>query len=316
MPARTSWSNLFPGILALAAIALVAVGVLVFAGVGRVRGEKIRLYVLTDQARGVMRGSDVWLEGQKVGVVRDVTFRAPSADSAGRLVIAFDVRKRDAGQIRQDSRAQVRAGANIIGPVVLYLDAGTPAHRGVGDGDTLRARPQSDMEAASAKLSAAAQNVDPIMANVRGVIGHVKSSDGTVGALLHGGIGTEIARLRGNVSRAMRRSTNGNGHASSGPSAVMVGTRGALARVDSIRALLNSPRSSFGRFRRDSTLTATVAGVRDELAALRARLAGADGSLGRFETDSAITRSVAAAQLEMARLVEDIRKRPLRYVHF
>src|SRR5687768_2235362 len=124
MPQRISWSKLFPGLAALAAVLLIAAGVLRFAGVGRVRGEKIQLYVLADQARGVMQGTEVWLVGQKIGLVDNVTFQPPTTDSTARVVIVVRVRKRDAEQIRRDSDAQVRAGLNFIGPVVVYITAG------------------------------------------------------------------------------------------------------------------------------------------------------------------------------------------------
>ena len=74
MPPRLSWSKLLPGLIALTAVIMVALGVLVFAGVGKLRGETMRLYVLADQARGLMGGSEVWLAGQKIGVVEEIGF--------------------------------------------------------------------------------------------------------------------------------------------------------------------------------------------------------------------------------------------------
>lgn len=319
MPSRLSWSRLLPGLAACAAIVLIAVAVVVFAGVGRVRGEKIRLYILTDQARGIMRGSDVWLAGQKIGSVDAVKFRSPSADTTGRVVIVVDVKASDAEQIRHDSRAQVRAGANIIGPIVVYVEPGTPGSPAARDGDTLRARPQADIEIASAKLTAATEQIGPLVAEARLVMAQARSANGTIGAAREArggsGGGAELTRFRRNISRLFRRAANGNGAESGSPS-VMTLAGGALARVDSIRMLLRSSNGSYGRFRRDSTLRASVADIGNELTALRAQLAAADGTMGRFAVDSAVSLSVAAAQREMTRLLEDIRKRPLRYIHF
>jgi hypothetical protein len=96
----------------------------------------------------------------------------------------------------------------------------------------------------------------------------------------------------------------------------MITAKNALARVDSIRLLLRSNETSLGRFRRDTTLGRTLADVRAEVAQLRARLAENHGSLGRFAADSAIQRALADAQSELTLLMEDIRKRPLRYLAF
>lgn len=316
MAPRLTWRNLLPGIAALVVLASITAGVLMFAGIGRVRGKKMHLYVLTDQARGVMRGTDVWVAGQKVGVVDDIQFRPPSGDSLGRLVIAISVRERDAHQIRRDSRVQVRAGANIIGPVVVYLSIGSANSGAVREGDTLQARAQSDLEAAGAKLNEATAELKPLMADARTVIASVKSPRGTVGSVLTRGVGGEVSRLRAQVSRLRARMGNGGGGATAGAATVMQRAHAAMARADSIRVLLASPNTSFGRFRRDSTLGRTVADVRDELTRLRAELAESDGTLARLSSDSALTRSVAQARQEMAALFADIRRRPMRYVTF
>src|SRR2546423_4839713 len=125
MPPRLSWRKLVPGLISLSVVLLAAISVLLFAGVGQIRGRKVRLYVLSDQARGVMRGTEVWLAGQKVGLVDGIDFRPPSNDTLGRVVITVSVRAREAQQIRQDSRAQIRTGTNIIGPVVVSLSTGS-----------------------------------------------------------------------------------------------------------------------------------------------------------------------------------------------
>jgi hypothetical protein len=125
-----------------------------------------------------------------------------------------------------------------------------------------------------------------------------------------------MARLRLRVARLRERLFGSNGGRSEASGGVLARTRVALARVDSIRTLLRSSGGSFGRFQRDSTLGATVASVRDELADLRARLENTNGSAGRLTGDRVLARSMADAQHEMALLFDDIRRRPLRYVHF
>lgn len=314
MPTRLSWSHLLPGLVALAVILLLAGGVLMFAGVGRVRGEKMRLYVLTNQARGVMRGSQVWVGGQKVGTVEGIDFRAPSNDSSGRLVIAIGVRKRDAAQIRRDSRVQVRAGANIIGPIVVYLDAGSAQSPAVKSGDTLRGVAQSDLEVAGTKLNAATEDVGPTLADARKIVARVHDRSGTIGAVMTEGLGGNVTSLRRRITR-IRSQFAERTSATRGPP-LMARASAAMARVDSVRTLLASPQVAFGRFRRDSTLMKTVEDLRDELEEVRAALANEDGTVGRFKIDSALVRSLASARTEMSELFADMRRRPLRYVNF
>jgi hypothetical protein len=89
-----------------------------------------------------------------------------------------------------------------------------------------------------------------------------------------------------------------------------------MARADSVRTLLASPRTSFGRLRRDSTLIGEVADIRNELTLVHAALDEPRGTAGRVMRDSALTRSVGETQRQMTLLFADIKKHPLRYVSF
>lgn len=312
MAPRLTWSELIPGIVAIALIVAATIALLVYGSVGRISGEKMRLYVVTNSARGVMAGTEVWLAGQKVGVVEDIGFRPPSSDTLSRVVITMDVREEDAEQIRKNSDVRVRAGANVVGPIVVYVSAGTPESPRATDGDTLFAAAQSDMQDAMSRLGDVTKEFGPLMSDGRAVMANVRDPKGTIGAFMRGGTRHEMAELKTQITTLQTRL----GGTSAARSALMATARSALARVDSIRVLLASERSTLGRFRRDTTLGRTVADVRDELAALRARFAKNPGTLGRFASDSAVQRALADAQAEMALLSEDVRKRPLRYIAF
>ena len=110
----------------------------------------------------------------------------------------------------------------------------------------------------------------------------VSSGSGSLGPIMNGGLSNRAAR--------------------------------AMARVDSVRALLASPRTSVGRFRRDSTLMKAVSDVRSELAVVQTLLNESRGTIGRARTDSSLTVSLAQARQEMTLLLADIKKNPRRYL--
>lgn len=310
MPTRNSWTNLLPGLAALAVIVALAAGALVFGGVGRTRGDTMRLYVLTNQAQGVMRGTEVWLVGQKIGTVDRVDFRAVSVDTAQRIVLVLTVNADDVGLVRHDSYAQIRTGGTIIGPAVVYLTAGTAASPAAKPGDTLASRPASDLAVARAKLGAATANFGPLMADVKTVLGQIRGRRGST-ALVNYSDG-EVERIGAQVSRLSTRMSFSDVKAGD----AMTHARNALARVDSIRSLLASETTSFGRFRRDSTLRGSIANVREELSHVRGKLASTEGTLGRLAGDSAVTQALANAQREMTLLFDDIKRRPSKYINF
>ena len=308
MPARVSWRHLVPGLIALAAVLSIALGVLLFAGVGQVRGKKAHFYVATGRAQDIMRGTEVWIAGQKSGLVESIDFAPPSADSGGRIVIGFSVRARDADQLRKDSHADIRAGANVIGPIIVALEPGTPQSPHLREGDTLHVTKSTDLQTTMAKVGEATAEFPALMADAKTIMR--LASTGPLAKAMRSGSGGQVSQL---MSRFSAFST---GKASSRAASVMTAAKTALARVDSIRALVASPNTSLGRFRRDSTLSTSIAAVRSELASVRASLDINDGTLGRVKSDSVLTRAIADSQREMKLLFDDIRRQPLRYIAF
>src|SRR3954469_15126296 len=137
MPHPTSWKNLSIGLVCAAAVIGGALAILVFGRVGTLHGEKFRLLVTTDAARGVIRGSEVWLDGQRVGNVAGIEFRPATASSKERLVLNLELLEKTHSLVRKNSRVQIRAGTSVIAEQVVYIQSGTLASALIADGDTL-----------------------------------------------------------------------------------------------------------------------------------------------------------------------------------
>ena len=78
MARRLVWSDVRGGLLALLVLVAISVATLKYARVGALHGDRIRLYARAGEARGILKGSEVWLLGQKVGLVTDIRFLSPS----------------------------------------------------------------------------------------------------------------------------------------------------------------------------------------------------------------------------------------------
>jgi hypothetical protein len=179
--------------------------------------------------------------------------------------------------------------------------------------------PQSDLETMTSQFAIASREFPDIIGNVKLLNDQLHSVQGTLGAMgiEHGGI--ELSRARYQTSRLAARVTRPRGtigRALAAESPLADRARRVMARADSVRALLSSENSSLGRFRRDSTLLREVADVRNELDILRARMTSPTGTLGRARADSALVDALAGAQRELTLIMADIRRRPLRYIHF
>jgi len=320
MARRLVWADVRGGLLALLVLAAISFATLKYARVGALHGDRIRLYARTGEARGIMKGSEVWLLGQKVGLVTDIRFQAPSAsDTTDRLLVAMEVQSQYTDAIRRDALAQIRPGGSMIGAVVVYLSPGSARAPSVRDGDTIRATPQADIEGATARFGAAAKDLPAILSNVRALRAELQATQGTAGALLNeetsarGQLrttGPQLTRLRSRVGQARGSVSRLMDGALSARASVV------LARVDSVRTLLASPDGSLGRFSRDSTLVPEMARIQAELAQVRASLNDSRGTAGRVLHDSAAFSALGDVQHEMSLLVADMKKHPLRYNPF
>lgn len=316
MARRLSWSDVRGGLIAITVLLAAALAVLVFLRVGALHGRTFRLYALVGDARGVTAGSEVWLNGQKIGKITDITFLPATADTAHRIRIGMDVLEQYRDAMRHDALAQIRAGGSIMGPPVVYLSAGTPQAPPLQPEDTVAAKPQPDYEEASAKFGMASKEFPVIIANLTVLSAQLKGAEGTLGALMNGPGSGEMGRARIRATQLVNRLTGGGTAGLIMRGGLSVRAQRVMARADSVRALLASPRSSFGRFRRDSTLITEVADIRNELTLVRADLAGSGGTLGRASSDSGLTNALGEAQQQMTLLLADLKKHPLRYLSF
>ena len=318
MPRSSSWKELTVGLIALAIVIGVALVVLVFARVGTLHGSTFHLFAVTSEARGIIHSSEVWLGGQKVGVVKDVRFLPPSASDSSRVLIDMDVLSSARQGIRLNSSAQIRAGGTLIGAPVVYLSIGTIEARVVRQGDTLHALPQSDLETVTSEVAIASRQFPEIIHNIKLLNQELHGVEGTIGAFSAERGGTQLRQAQYEAGRLASRLSSSNGTIGLALSQPTLGDRArrAIARADSIRALIASPNTSYGRFRRDSSLMRQVADVRNELDIVRARMASPNGTIGRLHADSTLMQGLANAQREMSLIMTDIQRRPLRYVHF
>ena len=115
MASRVRLSELRIGLLSAAGIIVAVLSILLFARVGALHGDTKSLYVTVDHAPGVLKGTDVWLLGRKIGLVKNITFRPVAVDTLQRVAIETEIMAEYFHLIRKNSIGDIRAGGNLIG---------------------------------------------------------------------------------------------------------------------------------------------------------------------------------------------------------
>jgi len=314
MPRTVRWSELKTGTIALLVIAVTIVSILLFARVGALHGDTGTLYVLTDRATGVLGGTEVWLSGEKVGLVKKVHFRPAITDTAQRLAIETEILAQHLALIRRDSDVDIRPGGNLIGSPVIYFGSGSLDAPAVRSGDTLVSRDWGAVEVATKRIETLGARLTTLADSAKRVMALLNSSGSSIGAFTKTGV-PRISSTALAVTDMMDRSEQGSlRRVMSGDFQARFGR--ILSVKDSITALLTTGSGNVGRFRKDSTLFPIVAGIRADVDSLRAMLSSSGGTMARARGDSSLTIELARIRVELSALMADIKSHPLRYLSY
>lgn len=313
MARKLEWRNLKTGLAGFAVIIGLAMSILLFAKVGALHGDTTDLYVLTDDAPGVLNGTEVWLSGQKVGLVRDIHFRPVTTDTLQRLAIHLQILSDRMPFLRRDAYADIRPGGNLIGSPVVWISSGTSNARALKAGDTLIEITTGKMRPVGDRVVALGSRLTQLADSGGRVLRLLQSQAGTAGRLIGTGW-PKITAQTDQISRLARKATRGEGTLAS----MLHGELGAhvasiRATKDSIAYLLSSGEGNVGRLRRDSTLRNDVAHLQSQLDSLQSLYAGNNG-IGRMKSDSSLTLEMARLRSELGALMADMKKHPLRYL--
>jgi hypothetical protein len=313
MSRNLAWRDLKTGTIAFVAIVGLAMSILLFARVGALHGDTTNLYVVTDDAPGVLSGTEVWLSGTKVGLVRDIHFRPVTTDTSQRLAIHLEVLTKHMQYLRRDAWADIRPGGNLIGSPVVWISSGTSTARGLQDGDTLVEISTGMMKPVGERMEALGARFSSLADSGGKVLRLLQSQAGAAGRLVGTGW-PRVTQQTDQIARLARIAMRGGGTLDG----LMHGEIGAhianiTATKDSISLLLNTPTGNIGRLRNDSSLTLKVAHLRGQVDSLRAVLGTANG-IAKIRSDSTMTAEIARVRVELAALMADIKKHPLRYI--
>ncbi|MGH9421077.1 MAG: MlaD family protein [Thermoanaerobaculia bacterium] len=309
-----SWRELKIGMLSAAAILVVAFGILIFARVGALRGKKSRIVVLTDHAPGVLSGTEVWLAGEKIGLVDKIRFRPISADTSRRVEIDAAILTKFMPQIRKNAHADIRPGGNLIGSPVVYISSGTSDTPAAHDGDTITTKSVGVINDMGTNVSELVSRLTVLSDSGSKAIALLNSEAGAAGAFTRRGL-PRIANVTGTMSRIMAEATKGNGSAGLlARGDLGLRFRRIMSAKDSLTYMLSSGNGTVGRFRRDSTLGPTVARLHAQIDSLQAMMSGSSSSLAKMRSDTALANQLRIVRAQLDTLMTDIKKHPRKYL--
>jgi acetolactate synthase small subunit len=317
---EVKWIGLIPGLMIAAISCTAAYLILTRVGVGRLPGEKFTLYALADQARGVVRGTDVWLAGKRVGGITGLEFLPPVPGSTERVLLQLEVLVEHRDLLRRDTRAQAGPGSKLIGNPVIHLTLGSLNQIPLADGDTIAMLPQFDADIALIRAEQAMSVYPSILEDVRAIMSSAEAVDTVIRTILAGGPpqagGSQIGELLASVQLLRERFATGSAGGLISDSLLPLRLQDAEATVDGLLRHYDIPNTPGGRMLLSGELFTLLQEVAVEYAAVTALLEAriADVTTGAYRTE--MTAELGRLSAALAAMRADIRRNPFRYIVF
>lgn len=308
------WRKLVGGLSAIALIVIGAISIIAFARVGSLRGKTYVAYILATDASGIFKGTDVWLLGQKVGIVRNVGFRALGTDTAVQTVLEMQIMSPYQSYIRTDSRVEFKPGGTYIGAQVVALSVGSASAPVLRPGDTLTRVSVIDQDLRSNELAAAGRDLPQIVSSLRAIGGDLSRTATHLNKMGEQSAGLELLAKR--VATMQTRERTGTLARLLEHHALLDSAKEVLATADTLIDYLTDGDGTVGRLRSDSALRRARMDARVALDSLRLRIMREEGTAGRILNDDALRRDLEELRRQLARTAADVGKRPARYSPF
>ncbi len=286
---KISWAKLRVGIMAVAAMVILAVVIVLITGNTSIFTAHAALYTYLNDAASLAKGAPVNLNGIPVGKVNEI--RLSGLNDPHKIVkITMEVDKDKLADIPVDSVTSISA-ANVLGTKFINIKKGKSATH-VQDHDTLPSLNTAEFEdvvqqgyAILASLQGVVDRVDNVVDRVNNIVGHIENGQGSIGKLLvDETLYNNILRIVGSVQQladALNSDKGTIGRLIYDP-ALYNQVQGELTRLDDIIQGIQQGQGSAGKFLKDPALYDDLHKSVDQINALLADVNAGKGTVGEL----------------------------------
>ena len=269
--------------------------------------QNMTYYASYDQVNGVQGSSAVFIQGVKVGAVTDIIFDPTRSD---KVVLELNIKSKY--RIPDNSEALIFSDG-VLGGKALEIRMGNSSTY-LENGDTLRSAVDkgflevagSEFEGMKQKATVLMNNINTTLESLNKVLADNSANINETVSNLAGisGVLEEVMQdgkkdLRGIIQNIHLLTATLEDNASK--------VDRIIANVEGFSDSLN--RSNVPQLVNELTVTAS------ELNAVIGKINSGEGSLGRLMQDEALYDSLVTASGNLARLLEDVKENPGRYIH-
>lgn len=283
-------------------IALVAIlsAIIVYTGIIFLKGlklfnDEVSYFVQITDVQGMPTASDVRANGVKVGSVKAINF----SDNNRSLIVEITINP----QFQIPQGTSVYMTKEMLGSAIMNLRLGPDPTDLIHPGDTIKGAPMTDLMTAAGdmipQVQAILPKVDSLLTSLNDLVGNPA-------------IAASLDNMEDITTQLRTTTQQVNGLLSKDIPQLMAKANVLCDDMDATAATLKQVDMLGIAQRADATL----AGVQDMTFKINTAMGSKDTSLGMLMNDNAIALHLDSTFLNSSRLLEDLRLRPKRYVHF
>ena len=306
-----SWQDVVPGIIVLATLVLLAVGIFFIDALRREFLEGPTVILLADDIRGLAPGADVWVAGKPAGRVKSISFVDSGTSEPGRVVLHVVLLREAVRSLRADATAQI-GQSSLLAPPVVQFRPGSPDAPPFDFGDTLTVTPVPGIETFRALADSGRVAVAELSGDLARLESELATGDGTLPRLRrHPEVAGQLTAI------GQRAELLGESWARSGGFRQLTrdsASRAHMARLSESMNTLSGQASM--RASAFAPITQALEDLRERNERLDASLRAARGTVGRLLHDGELQLQTERTQALSDSLRFELAADPLRWLRF
>ncbi|MEJ7605766.1 MAG: MCE family protein [Bryobacteraceae bacterium] len=345
---KVGWAQLRVGLMAVAAVAILAVLVFLLTGTKKLFSKDATIYTYMADSAALSSGSPVRLNGILVGKVKNVTL---SGEKAPRRIIKIhlEVEQNMLKEISVDSIAAISA-ENVLGTKFINIKKGQSSVT-IQPGAEIQALDTREFDEVVQQGYALLTALQGILQRVDAIVGLVEVGKGSIGKLLvdeelynrvltivadaqkisnamtqpKGTIGkllyddtmyTEIRGSLGRVDTLLVELQEGKGTAGKllKDEAMYTELRSTVAEVKTLVEDLNAGKGSAGKLLKSEELHSQIRASLGKVDLMLDKINAGQGTIGQLLVNPQLYDTINGATGEMQQLIKDIRANPKKFL--
>lgn len=280
------------GLVSIVCLALLYIGINYLKGVNLFKPVN-HYYVAFSNVKGVTVSSPVFVEGFKVGLVREITY---DYDTTGKISVLVSLEDK----MRINKGSYITVVNSFLGGAELHIHLNTFVDDYFHSGDTIEGRMEADMmTSVQENLLPGIEQMMPKLDSILGGLQTLVNHPALTQSLTH------IEQTTASLEHSSRRLDQ---MLAKDVPVIMENIKGITANFELVSGQL-----------KDLDLVETMQTVNATLANLKLttdKLNSADNSLGLFLNDRQLYDNLNGTMENASLLLLDLREHPKRYVHF